>query len=149
MRQFAVIACGSGVADEVGNKAIIQRAFDAWAAGTGGPYFLLAEDATWTITGNLLASKTYPNREAFISEVIRPFNARMSVGLKPTIRNLYAEGDTVVVFFDASGTARDGEPYLNTYAWFLDLKDGKLTKASAFFDSIAFNNLWTRVLAEQ
>src|SRR5262245_50820316 len=91
--------------DQTDNKAIVQRAFDAWAAGTGSPYDLLAETATWTITGNSLASKTYGSREAFIKEVIQPFNARMSVGLKPSIRNIYAEGDTVVVFFDASGTA--------------------------------------------
>lgn len=80
-----------------------------------------------------------------MSEVIRPFNARMSVGLKPTIRNMYAEGDTVIVFFDASGTARDGKPYANTYAWFLELCDGKIVQAFAFFDSVAFNELWTRV----
>jgi ketosteroid isomerase-like protein len=49
----------------------------------------------------------------------------MSVGLKPTIRNMYADGDTVVVFIDAAGTAKDGKPYNNTYAWFLDLQDGK------------------------
>jgi len=131
--------------DETGNKAIVQRAFDAWASGTGSPYDLLAEDASWTITGNSLASKNYPSREAFITEVIRPFNARMSVGLKPAIRNIYADGNMVVVFFDASGTARDGKPYANTYAWFLELNDGKITEASAFFDSIAFNDLWNRV----
>lgn len=127
------------------NKSIVQSAFDEWAAGTGSPYDLLADNATWTITGNSLASKTYGSREAFISEVIRPFNARMRVGLKPTVRNLYAEGDTVIVFFDARGTARDGQPYVNTYAWFLDLRDGKITNAFAFFDSIAFNDLWQRV----
>lgn len=132
-------------ADQSANKAIIQRAFEAWAAGTGSPYDLLADNVTWTITGKSLASKTYPSREAFIGEVIRPFNARMSVGLKPTIRNMYAEGDTVVVYFDASGTAKDGKPYTNTYAWFLDISDGKITNASAFFDSIAFNDLWSRV----
>jgi uncharacterized protein len=54
-------------------------------------------------------------------------------------------GDTVVVFFDASGTARDGKPYANTYAWFLDLRDGKIVKAFAFFDSVVFNDFWTRV----
>jgi ketosteroid isomerase-like protein len=127
------------------NKAIVQRGFDAWAAGTGSPYDLLAENVTWTITGTSLASKTYGSREAFIGEVIRPFNARMSVGLKPTIRRMYVDGDTVIVFFDASGTAKDGVPYANTYAWFLELHDGKITNASAFFDSIAFNDLWTRV----
>ncbi|MCD9087010.1 nuclear transport factor 2 family protein [Stenotrophomonas sp. SY1] len=128
-----------------GNVAIVRKAFDDWAAGTGGPYALLADDAVWTITGNSLASRTYSSREAFMSEVIRPFNARMSTGLRPTIRSLYRDGDTVIVFFDASGTARDGKTYANTYAWFLELRDGRIVQASAFFDSIAFNDLWTRV----
>ncbi|MGV6872156.1 nuclear transport factor 2 family protein [Pseudochelatococcus sp. B33] len=130
---------------EARNKALVEAKFAEWAAGTGGPYDLLAEDASWTITGNSLASKAYGSREAFLSEVIRPFNARVPGGLKPTIRNIYAEGDTVIVFFDAAGTARDGKPYVNTYAWFLDIHDGRITKASAFYDSIAFNDLWERV----
>jgi ketosteroid isomerase-like protein len=109
-------ASAQAPADPSGNKATVRRAFDAWSSGTGSPYDLLADGASWTITGNSLASKTYPSREAFITEVIRPFNARMRVGLKPDIRNIYAEGDTVVVFFDARGTARDGKPYANTYA---------------------------------
>ena len=131
------------------NKAIVQRAFDAWASGTGSPYDLLADNATWTITGTSLAAKTYPNREAFLTEVIRPFVARMSAGLKPVIREMHADGSTVIVYFDAEGTARDGKPYVNTYAWFLDLQDGKIVKASAFFDSIAFDDLWTRVRPSQ
>lgn len=52
------------------NRATIAKAMDAWAAGTGGPYDLLADDAVWTISGNSLASKTYPSKEAFMSEVI-------------------------------------------------------------------------------
>jgi ketosteroid isomerase-like protein len=134
--------------DPAANKAIVQRAFDAWAAGTGSPYDLLAEGATWTITGNSLASKTYEGRDAFLSEVIRPFNARMDVRLKPTIRNIYAEGDTVIVFFDARGIARDGVPYANTYAWFLDLRNDRIVRASAFFDSVTFNDFWQRVSPE-
>jgi ketosteroid isomerase-like protein len=130
---------------ETRNKAVVQASFDAWRAGTGSPYDLLADDASWTIVGHSVASKTYPSKEAFMSEVIRPFNARMSLGLKPTIRNLYAEGDTVIIFFDASGTARDGQPYRNTYAWFLDMRDGKVVNAFAFFDSVVFNEFWQRV----
>lgn len=129
-------------ADENANKATVRKAFDAWASGTGSPYDLLADDVEWTITGNSAAARTYPSRAAFIGEVIKPFNARMSVGLKPTIRNIYAEDDTVIVFFDAAGTAKDGRPYKNTYAWFLDLKEGRIVKASAFFDSVAFDELW-------
>src|ERR1044072_9142885 len=100
---------------ETRNKAIIAEAFEAWRNGTGGPHNRLAEDARWTITGNSLAAKTYLSREAFLSEVIRPFNARMSQPLSPKVHRLYAEGDTVVAFFDASGKARDGQAYVNTY----------------------------------
>ncbi|HWP93292.1 MAG TPA: nuclear transport factor 2 family protein [Thermodesulfobacteriota bacterium] len=130
---------------EARNKAVVQASFDAWRAGTGSPYDLLADDASWTIVGHSAASKTYPSKEAFMGEVIRLFNARMSVGLKPTIRNIYADGDTVIIFFDANGTARDGKPYANTYAWFLDMRDGKVVKAFAFFDSTVFNEFWQRV----
>jgi hypothetical protein len=42
-------------------------------------------------------------------------------------------------------TARDGKPYVNTYAWFLEVRDGRIVVAHAFFDSIAFDELWTRV----
>jgi ketosteroid isomerase-like protein len=127
------------------NKAIIEQSFDAWRNGTGSPFDLLAENATWTIVGKSVASKTYESRDAFMREVIRPFNARMSVGLKPEMRHLYADGDTVIAFFDAHGIARDGQPYANTYAWFMTMRDDRIVKAFAFFDSIDFNDFWARV----
>lgn len=134
---------------ETANKQLVEAKFEAWASGTGSPYELLADDAQWTITGRSFASKTYPSREDFLREVIRPFNARMSVGLKPAIRSIHAEGDMVIILFDAKGTARDGLPYENTYAWFLEIHDGKVTKATAFFDSVTFNDFWTRVQPAQ
>lgn len=130
---------------EARNKAIVRASFDAWSAGTGSPFDLLADNATWTIVGNSVMSKTYPSREAFMNDVIRPFNARMREGLKPTVRNIYADGSAVVIFFDAHGVARDGKPYANTYAWFFDMQDGKVINASAFFDTLEFNDFWHRV----
>ncbi|MHC9294192.1 nuclear transport factor 2 family protein [Mycobacterium sp. LTG2003] len=127
------------------NLATVQAGFDAWREGTGSPYDALADDATWEITGNSVAARVYTGKEDFLANVIRPFNARMSARLIPTIRDMYTDGDTVIVFFDAEGTARDGLPYRNTYAWFLTLLDDKIVKASAFFDSIAFDDLWKRV----
>lgn len=127
------------------NKATIARSFEAWRAGAGGPFELLEENASWTIVGHSIAAKTYSTREAFLSEVIRPFNARMNGSLVPTIRRLYADGDTVIVFFDAIGEARDGKPYTNTYAWFLEMQAARIVRAHAFFDSIAFDEYWRRV----
>jgi ketosteroid isomerase-like protein len=143
----AVVSGQSPAPDAARNKATVERAFAAWKDGTGSPYALLAEDAVWTIVGRSVASRTYEGREAFMRDVIRPFNARMSGGLRPEVRRLYAEGDTVVAFFDARGVARDGEPYENTYAWFLTMRDDRIVRAFAFFDSVAFNEFWGRVPA--
>lgn len=132
-------------AEEARNRAIVEEAFAKWRDGAGTPYDLLADDATWTIVGRSDASRTYPSRAAFIAEVIGPFGARMSQGLRPTIRQLVTDGDTVVIFFDAAGIAKDGAPYENTYAWFWRMRDGRVVEAHAFFDSIAFNDLWRRV----
>ena len=48
--------------------------------------------------------------------------------LIPEVHRLYADGDTVIALFDAKGTARDGQPYANSYAWFLQMKDGKISR---------------------
>jgi ketosteroid isomerase-like protein len=130
---------------EARNLALVSAAFDAWRDGTGGPFALLADDAVWTIVGNSDVSKTYPSRESFVAEVIGPFNARMSQPLKPQMRQLYADGDTVIAFFDASAVAKDGQPYANTYAWFMEMKSERIVRVSAFFDSVEFNDFWRRV----
>jgi len=127
------------------NKAAIQAAFNAWRAGTGGPFSLLAPDATWTITGNSLAAKKYKTRDEFLNAVIKPFNARLAKPLVPTIRSLHSDRDTVIALFDGEATALDGKPYRNTYAWFMEMRDGKIVNVTAFFDSVAFDEFWERV----
>ena len=130
---------------EASNLQKVREGFDAWRNGTGSPYQLLDENVSWTIVGASFASKEYTSRKAFIDKVITPFNQRMAKPLVPIIRNVYADGDTVIVFFDAEGTAKDGNVYRNTYSWFLRFKEGRINKAVAFFDSIHFNDLWARV----
>lgn len=133
---------------ETHNRAVIQTAFDAWSAGTAGPFDLLADDASWTIVGRSDAAGRYGSKAEFIERVIAPFNARMVAGIRPTIRQIHADGDTVIVFFDATGQATDGVRYDNTYAWFMRLADGRVVEVSAFYDSLEFNDLWRRVAPE-
>jgi uncharacterized protein len=127
------------------NKALIRTAFDDWAAGTGGVFDLLAPDATWTIVGHSVVAGTYGSRDAFLQAVIAPFNARLASPLIPRVHALYADGDTVIAYFDAAATARDGLPYQNTYTWYLRLRDGAIGEVVAFFDSVEFNDFWARV----
>lgn len=120
---------------ERSNESLVRAGFDRWRAGTGGPFELLADDARWTIVGSSPVSKTYLNKEQFMTEVIRPFNARMDQPLKPSVRNLYSDWDTVIVLFDAEARCVDGLQYRNTYVWFMHMKDGHAINVTAFFDT--------------
>lgn len=138
----------TGTSVKLSNQQTIQEALNAWAQGTGSPYDLLRADAKWTIVGNAPVSRTYVSKKDFIDNVIKPFNARMSGRLIPTVRHLYVDGDTVIALFDAAGTARDGKPYKNTYTWYLRMEGGEIVEGTAFFDTIEFTDFWTRITPE-
>ncbi len=130
------------------NRAIIREAFEAWRDGRAAITDVFAPEMTWRIEGHSLASKAYANKRQFIDEVLGPFAARFAGGepFRPVaIRAVHADGDTVIVLWNGRGVARDGKPYENSYAWFMKLRDGKVVDGTAFYDSISFNDLWTRV----
>ena len=127
------------------NVAAVRAGIEGWASGTNSPFVLLADDATWEITGNSDAAGTYSGRAELMSRVIVPLAARMSTPLIPAIRALFCDGDTVIALFDAESTATDGQPYRNTYAWFMQFRGDCIVKVTAFYDSVAFNDLWRRV----
>ena len=131
---------------ETSNRERAEKAFRDWQDGTGSITDLLADDLRWTIVGRSQVSKTFDNKEQFIREVLQPFGARFSQPFRPVaVHGVYADADTVVVLWDGEGTRRDGKPYENTYAWFMRFDEGLVVEATAFFDSIAFNELWSEV----
>jgi ketosteroid isomerase-like protein len=130
----------------IANRERVAAAFAAWADGTGYITDLLAPDLRWTIVGHSAASRTYTSRQQFVDDVLHPFGQRFTERFRPVaIRGLYADGDTVIILWDGHGVALDGVPYDNTYAWFLTFRDGLVVEATAFYDSISFNDLWSRV----
>ena len=131
------------------NRETIRAAFEAWQEGTGSVNDVFAPEMVWRIEGHSAASREYPTKQEFIDEVLAPFAARFAssrVPFRPVrIRSIHADGDTVIVLWDGHGTANDGQPYNNSYAWFMRMRDGKVTDGTAFYDSISFNDLWARV----
>jgi uncharacterized protein len=131
-----------------GNRQAVAKAFAAWRDGTGAIVDLFAPDMVWRIEGHSLASQEYGDKQQFIDDVLAPFGARFSTSdpFRPTtIRSVHADGDSVIVVWDGRGIANDGEPYENSYAWIMRMHDGKVVDGTAFYDSISFNELWTRV----
>ncbi|MGY1824695.1 nuclear transport factor 2 family protein [Geodermatophilus sp. SYSU D00079] len=130
------------------NREIVTEAFDAWSAGRGHVSSIFADDMTWEIVGRSHAAGTYGSAQQFSEEVLRPFGARFrpDAPFRPvTVRGVHADGDTVVVLWDGEGTTTAGTLYRNTYAWFLTLREGKVAHGTAFYDSIAFDELWEGV----
>lgn len=129
------------------NKEEIRKGFERWHTGTGSFFDLLDENMTWTITGSTPYSKTYNGKKALMDEVINPLNQRLSKKIVPTVRNIYADGDTVIAIWDGEATAKDGKPYLGTYSWSMQLDKGKIIKVVAFLDGIAFTDIMERLPA--
>jgi len=101
------------------NREVVRRAFDAWQHGRDAVADVFAPDMVWRFEGHSLASKTYPNRQALIDEVLARFGARFATGqpFRPiNVRSVHAEGDTVIVVWDGRGVANDGRAYENSYA---------------------------------
>lgn len=138
------------LAREQAAKDRVRAAFASWAAGDGrGPMDLLAEDATWTIVGNSPIAGVYTSRREFLENAADLVNARLAAPMVPTVRGIYGDGDWIVALFDARATAVDGEPYRNTYTWYLRFGPGddpaEIVEGIAFFDSIEVADLWRRV----
>jgi uncharacterized protein len=132
------------------NREIVTDAFRSWMNGTGYVASIFADDMTWEITGRSAVSKKYVTTQRFLDEVLHPFAARFSSSdpFHPvSIRAIYDDEDnsTVIVVWDGQGTTTAGTTYRNTYAWFMTLSDGKIVDGTAFYDSIAFNELWDSV----
>jgi uncharacterized protein len=130
------------------NREIIRQAFEAWRQGTSPITDVFAPGMVWRIEGHSAAAKEYRGTQQFVDEVLAPFGARFAGGqpFRPvTIRGIYSDDDTVVVIWDGRGIANDGQPYENSYAWIMKLDSGKVVDGTAFFDSISFDDLWSRV----
>jgi ketosteroid isomerase-like protein len=127
-------------------RSLSEQAFSEWAKGSGEITSIFAPQMRWTIVGHSAASRTYSSKQQFIDEVLAPFAARFSQRFKPTnIHGIYADGNTSIVYWDGEGVALDGLPYKNTYAWFMTFDNGLVVEGTAFYDSISFNDLWSRV----
>jgi len=130
------------------SRALILKIFEAWQEGSGAITDVFAPDMVWRIEGHSVVAGEYTTTQEFVDEVLAPFGARFAAGERfcpVRVRSINADGDTVVVVWDGHGVANDGQPYDNSYAWIMRVRDGLVVDGTAFFDSISFNGLWDRV----
>ncbi|CAA9524190.1 MAG: Secreted protein [uncultured Sphingomonadaceae bacterium] len=133
---------------ETRNERIVGRAFARWAAGgTGFFEELLSPDIVWTIKGSGPSAGVFRGRREFLDRAVRPFAARLSRPIRPTVRGIWSEDDRIVVHWDGEGTARDGRPYRNSYVWIFRMRDGRAVEATAFLDLAPYDDVLRRIPA--
>lgn len=139
----------SGSDATASNKQKVEAALIAWSSRKGSLLSVLSDDIKWTVLGNSLIAGTTVGKNELNEKINSPFRARFAAStdkFRPVaIEGIYGDGDMVVAYFQGQGIANDGKPYVNSYAWFLKMRDGLAVEGTAFFDSVAFNDLWTRV----
>src|SRR5262249_735989 len=125
------------------NKKLIQDAFTAWANGDGMAFFnLLADNATWTVMGNCPISGTYVGRQRLFEAQLKPQREKLAGPPKPTVINLIAEGDTVVVQWAGQGTTKIGQPYNNNYCYVVQIENGRIIRGTAYLDTELVRSIW-------
>ena len=130
---------------EAQNKRLIEQAFKQWASGNGNFFDLLTEDVQWIITGSSPLSKTYIGKQQLMNETVTPLTNRLATPIVPKIREVYADGDDVIAVWDGTATAKDEQPYRNTYCWIMTLKNGRITHVVAFLDLIEYTDVLNRI----
>ena len=132
-------------ATEKANRETVRRAYAAWAKGGTKFFDILAPNVVWTIKGSGKSATTYRSKAAFLKEAVAPFAARLSSPIVPTVRQIFVDGDQVIILWDGRATAGDGKPYRNSYAWFFKMKGGKAVEVTAFLDLPAYDDVLRRV----
>jgi ketosteroid isomerase-like protein len=127
----------------VENKKLIQDVFAAWARGEGSAFFnILDDNVRWTVIGSCPVSKTYTSKQAFFEGATKPLSAKLAGPIQPTVRNIIAEGDQVVLQWDGKATSKSGKPYNNSYCWVMRIADGKVKEGTAYIDTELVSELW-------
>ena len=128
------------------NRQIITKAFEKWSAG-GRTFFedVLAPNVTWIIKGTSPAAGAYHGRQDFLVRAVKPFATRLAAPLHPTVRDIWAEGNDVVVHWDGAGTAADGKPYRNSYVWIFRMDDQRAVEVIAFLDLVPYDDVIRRM----
>jgi uncharacterized protein (TIGR02246 family) len=95
-----------------------------------------AEDATWTLAGELPISGTWAGRDAIIDEFLPTAMSHYRPGsVRLEITGMIAEGDNVALQWTSRAETLDGRPYENTCIGVFAVRDGKIRSVHEYMDT--------------
>jgi uncharacterized protein len=120
-------------------KAVVQGYLDALVAGDlEAIRESFAEDATWTIYGDLPIAGPWHGRDAIVDEFLTAVGTTLfEPGSGPNFEfpTLIGEGDTVALEWKVRATAAAGGEYRNHYCGIFIVRDGRIATIREYLDS--------------
>lgn len=117
------------------SKELVALYFDRWKNEGSSFFDLLDEDAEWTVAGRSPVSGTYHGKANFMENAVRPILAQLATPLRPELVSLTADEKFVWLHFNARATSVNGQTYMNTYVWKMQMKNDKIIAGVAFLDT--------------
>ena len=124
------------------NKKLIEEIFAA--AGNPDPSVRdralftasLADDATWTVTGQYSWSRTFTGKQAILNDLHSHVRSLLVDRARTVARRFIADGDHVVVEAKGDNVTKAGMRYDNDYCLVFRLADGKIKEIREYCDSV-------------
>lgn len=118
------------------NQKRIAEAFTAWEHGDVQPFLeIVSDDVVWTVIGSTTISGVFHGKQAFLDGAMKPLFARLAEPIKASVRNVFADGDHVILQWDGQSRSNSGKPYQQTYCWVMRLADGVVVEVAAYLDT--------------
>ena len=130
------------MSDTASNKKLIQNIFAAAGApdpaGRDRSLFVasLADDATWTVTGQYSWSRTFTGKPSILNDLHGHVRTRLAERTRTIAHRFIADGDHVVVEAKGDNVTREGVRYDNDYCLVFRLEGGKIREIREYCDSV-------------
>ena len=124
------------------NKMLMQRIFAA--AGDPDPAVRdrslfaasLADDATWTVTGQYSWSRVFTGKQAIMNDLHGHVRSLLAERARTIAHRFVADDDCVVVEARGNNLTRSGVRYDNDYCLVFRLENGKIREIREYCDSV-------------
>ncbi len=98
---------------------------------------LFAQDATWTLAGELPISGVWKGRDAILHEFLATAMSHYEPGsISLEITGMIAEHDQVVLQWTSRARTRDGRPYENGCIGVFTIRDGQIQDVREYMDTL-------------
>jgi len=95
-----------------------------------------ADEATWTLAGELPISGTWEGRDAIVGEFLATAMAHYKPGsVSLEITGMIAEGDSVALQWTSRAHTLDGSPYENECIGVFTVRDGRIRAVHEYMDT--------------